>query len=170
MLITDACRLSAENWRVLGDDPVERICRGPLNGGRIGFGEQDLPAELAVQRYRHRAPVLCQGSNLISRNCQKSAPMSERKILGALAGWKRNKSENGTVITLQVARSSSAFSEKSFDLVTIALNDRQLRSFTRDLQRAAADRKIELHGVPRRLSRITSRIMRWRRAISRPSR
>lgn len=96
--------------------------------------------------------------------------MGQMKIIGALAGWKRDKSENGTVITLQVAQNSSAFSEKSFDLVAIALNDRQLRSFTRDLQRAAADRKIKLHGAPKRFTRIALRIVRWMRAISRPSR
>lgn len=96
--------------------------------------------------------------------------MGHISIIGALAGWKRSKSENGTVITLQVARNSSAFDEKSFDVVAIALNDRQLRSFVRDLQRAAVDRQIELWGKPKRLTRLASRIKGWKRAISRPSR
>ncbi|WP_336972323.1 hypothetical protein [Sphingobium aromaticiconvertens] len=93
--------------------------------------------------------------------------MGHIRIVGALAGWKRDKSENGTVITLQVARDSSAFDEKSFDLVAIALNDRQLRSFARDLQRAAEDRQIKLWGKQKRFTRLVSQIMR---AISRPLR
>lgn len=96
--------------------------------------------------------------------------MGHIKIIGALAGWKRDKSENGTIITFQVARNSAAFDEKSFDMVAIALNDRQLRSFTRDLQRAAADRQIKLWGKPKRFTRLAAQITRWRRAISRPSR
>ncbi|MBO9603697.1 MAG: hypothetical protein J7496_14435 [Novosphingobium sp.] len=63
---------------------------------------------------------------------------------GALAGWRRTPSGHGIVLTLQVAESVAAFERKEFDRVELALNDRQLRSLARDLERAARSRGMDL--------------------------
>ncbi len=63
---------------------------------------------------------------------------------GILAGWKRRPGNNGILLTLQVAKDQAAYIEKNLDLVEVALNDRQLRSLARDLERAAASRGITL--------------------------
>lgn len=62
-------------------------------------------------------------------------------------GWKREASENGIIISLQLLTPESASRDRHFDHVSIALNDRQLRSLTRDLQRAATERGIQLWAV-----------------------
>ena len=63
---------------------------------------------------------------------------------GALGGWKRTTSEHGIRLTLQVAPSVEEFRARQFGHVEIALNDRQLRSLTRDLVRASRERDLEL--------------------------
>lgn len=63
---------------------------------------------------------------------------------GALAGWKRDPSEHGVILTVQVARSTEDFDQHNFDVARVALNDRQLRSLARDLARAARERGIDL--------------------------
>jgi len=63
---------------------------------------------------------------------------------GALAGWKRDKTDHGMILTLQVARSSDDYQQRRFDVARMALNDRQLRSLARDLARAARERGIDL--------------------------
>lgn len=63
---------------------------------------------------------------------------------GALGGWKRSPSEHGIRLTLQVAPSVEEFHERRFGHVEIALNDRQLRSLTRDLMRASRERDLTL--------------------------
>jgi hypothetical protein len=81
---------------------------------------------------------------------------------GALAGWKRRPTEHGFLMTLQVAASTEAYRARDFDVVEVALNDRQLRSLARDLHRAAQARGIELsaqHGA-RRWERLRTP---WRR-------
>lgn len=64
---------------------------------------------------------------------------------GALAGWKRDMREDGLVLTLQVAQSVEEFRDRQFDIVLLSMNDRQLRSLTRDLTRASQERRIPLH-------------------------
>jgi hypothetical protein len=85
--------------------------------------------------------------------------MSENKVVarGALAGWKRAETEQSCLLTLQVARSTEAFQLRDFDLVEIAMNDRQLRSLARDLIRAADERGLSLWGRPTLKERITGR-------------
>jgi hypothetical protein len=65
-------------------------------------------------------------------------------LRGALAGWRRHSTEHGCMLIMQVAGSAEDFSSKQFDKVEIALNDRQLRSLTRDLMRASSERGIQL--------------------------
>ena len=74
--------------------------------------------------------------------------MERQRLVGALLGWKRNPSENGTVITLQVLAVDSPEDRKPID-VSVALNDRQIRSFARDMQRAANARGITLWARPK---------------------
>lgn len=63
---------------------------------------------------------------------------------GALAGWSRHETRHGIVMTLQIATSAEAFHQRQFDEVNVVLNERQLRSFARDLARSAKTRGIEL--------------------------
>ncbi len=67
---------------------------------------------------------------------------------GALVGWKRVGTATGVVVTMQLAGSSSDFRDGEWDTVRMSLNDRQLRSFARDLARAAEARGIDLFGKP----------------------
>lgn len=67
-----------------------------------------------------------------------------REMLGALAGWKRCASNQGIILTLQVARDTDHYKNGVFTRVHLALNDRQLRSLTRDLTRAATERGVDL--------------------------
>ncbi len=83
--------------------------------------------------------------------------MERQRLVGALLGWKRDPSENGTVITLQVLALDPAEGRKPVD-VSVALNDRQIRSLARDLQRAADARGITLWARPK-----------WWRAIFSPA-
>jgi hypothetical protein len=78
-------------------------------------------------------------------------------VRGALVGWRRSDSDNGAVLRLQVARTSADFREHSYDRIEIALNDRQLRSFTRDMVRAAQDRHIRLFARRSLLNRLLGR-------------
>lgn len=70
--------------------------------------------------------------------------MHRQPIVGALIGWKREQSEHGIVISFQLITPEAAAHDGGCDRVSLALNDRQLRSLTRDLQRAAAERGIRL--------------------------
>jgi len=63
---------------------------------------------------------------------------------GALAGWARQETRHGVVMTLQIATSAEAFRQRQFDEVNVVLNERQLRSLARDLARSAEARGIEL--------------------------
>lgn len=67
-----------------------------------------------------------------------------QRVVGALGGWKRRPAAHGVLLTLQVAPSAEAFRTSAFDLVELALNDRQLRSLARDLTRAAGERGLKL--------------------------
>jgi len=95
--------------------------------------------------------------------------MSQRKeinrmqlpITGGLVGWKRTDATHGCVIILQIATERSQFYDGKAQQVSVVLNDRQLRSFTRDLQRAATKRKLQLWARPnliRRLLRLTPKL------------
>lgn len=70
--------------------------------------------------------------------------MDDPLVRGALVGWRQATSEHGAVLRLQVARSVADARERSFDKIEIALNDRQLRSFARDLVRTARQRDLKL--------------------------
>jgi hypothetical protein len=70
--------------------------------------------------------------------------MTIRRVIGALVGWKWEPTESGVIVRLQVAESRDAYAERRFDMVDIALNERQLRSLARDLTRAAEQRGIAL--------------------------
>ena len=76
--------------------------------------------------------------------------MDELNLSGALVGWKRTNSLNGIVLTVQLARTQTALAEQNLDNISLAMNDRQLRSLARDLQRAARDRGIDLWAKPSR--------------------
>lgn len=67
-----------------------------------------------------------------------------REMLGALAGWKRCASKDGIILTLQVAGDTEHYNRGIFMRVHLAVNDRQLRSLTRDLTRAATERGVDL--------------------------
>jgi hypothetical protein len=69
---------------------------------------------------------------------------------GALVGWKRQPTEHGCVLTIQLAASSRDFNDRNFDVVHLSMNERQLRSLARDLARAADDRGLLLWARPRR--------------------
>ena len=69
-------------------------------------------------------------------------------ITGALAGWKRQSSRHGILLTLQVASTISHHVQRDFAVVNLALNDRQLRSLARDLARASRERGLELFARP----------------------
>ncbi|WP_203310019.1 MULTISPECIES: hypothetical protein [Sphingomonas] len=71
------------------------------------------------------------------------------EMAGALAGWRRNRTRGGTVLTLQIADSAEGFRQGSYTKLHLALNDRQLRSLARDLYRATDEKGITLF-APRR--------------------
>jgi hypothetical protein len=71
--------------------------------------------------------------------------MAESELIaGALAGWNRTMTTYGCVLTLQVGETEEQFETHDYQRVLVALNDRQLRSLARDLQRAAEFRGIKL--------------------------
>lgn len=67
---------------------------------------------------------------------------SSNDVYGALAGWKFTPSANGFVITMQIAESVESWKNHDYANVKIALNDRQIRSLARDL-----DRKVKSRGL-----------------------
>jgi hypothetical protein len=76
---------------------------------------------------------------------------------GALAGWKHRETPSGLVLTLQIAADAEAFRERRFEVVQMALNERQLRSLARDLARATMRRGIDLFARPSLWGRLTGR-------------
>jgi len=66
------------------------------------------------------------------------------EISGALIGWARQSSRHGIIITLQVVHNASDYKDHRFHTVSVALNERQLRSLARDLARAARSRGLSL--------------------------
>lgn len=75
--------------------------------------------------------------------------MARNTTVGALKGWERTPSEHGTIITLWILTPEAAQSDNEADKVSMALNDRQIRSLARDLARAASDRSITLQADTR---------------------
>jgi hypothetical protein len=61
-----------------------------------------------------------------------------------VAGWRREQSANGIVLTVQLAFTRQQADERRWEKLPLVLNDRQLRSLTRDLTRAAQERGIRL--------------------------
>lgn len=78
-------------------------------------------------------------------------------IAGALAGWQRTMTNYGCVLTIQIGESEEQFETHEYQRVLVALNDRQLRSLARDLQRAAETRGIKLWGKPGFFARLFRR-------------
>lgn len=76
--------------------------------------------------------------------------MEEDRTAGArsLIGWKRQRTLNGIVLTMQLVRTVEDVRTGQIAEMNIALNDRQLRSLARDLTRAAGERGIELFYRP----------------------
>jgi hypothetical protein len=74
---------------------------------------------------------------------------------GALVGWKRLSADQSCLLTLQVANSAKAYREREFDLVELALNQRQLRSLARDLCRAAGEQGVPVWGKPNFWERVS---------------
>lgn len=76
--------------------------------------------------------------------------MAGNRMAAALIGWKRSLSDHGIILSLQLASSREDAQNREFDSVSLALNDRQLRSLARDLQRAADERGLKLWANRRR--------------------
>jgi len=83
-----------------------------------------------------------------------------------LVGWKRTETEHGCVLTLQLARTGSDFAEQKHLRTTFVMNERQLRSFARDLTRAANERGIELFSRPPWWRRLLRRLRDGRDATA----
>ncbi len=79
---------------------------------------------------------------------------------GALVGWRQEKSDHGMVLRLQVARSLDDYRERGLDRIDLALNDRQLRSLTRDLVRMSDSRDLSLFAPNGMLQRLRRRLGR----------
>jgi len=97
----------------------------------------------------------------MSARKEGDAKHMELPITGGLVGWKRIDAAHGCVLVLQIAAERSQFYDGKAQQVSVVLNDRQLRSFTRDLQRAATKRNLQLWAKPnllRRLLRLTPKL------------
>jgi hypothetical protein len=70
------------------------------------------------------------------------------RLSGALIGWERRRSRHGVVMTLQIVENAVQYQDHRYHHVTMALNDRQLRSLARDLARAARSRGLDLRARP----------------------
>jgi len=81
-------------------------------------------------------------------------------ISGALIGWARHSSRHGVVMTLQIVQNAAEYQDHRYHRVSMALNDRQLRSLARDLARAARGRGISLRSKPPLRKRIWQRLRR----------
>jgi hypothetical protein len=69
-------------------------------------------------------------------------------VTGPLIGWRREPSDHGIILVLQVVENREQARRKDFTHVNLALNDRQLRSLTRDLIRASESRGLSLASKP----------------------
>jgi len=65
-------------------------------------------------------------------------------VTGALIGWERRGARHGVILTLQIVENAAQYQDHRYHRVTMALNDRQLRSMARDLARAARSRGLDL--------------------------
>jgi hypothetical protein len=83
--------------------------------------------------------------------------------VGALAGWSWAESPGGITLKLQLAASVEDFRNREFRHAIVSLNDRQLRSLTRDLTRAATKRRLQLYPQPSWWQRIGRAIRILRR-------
>ena len=82
-------------------------------------------------------------------------PRRKQDISGALLDWERRGSTHGVIVTLNIAESGMG---GGFHRVSMALNDRQLRALTRDLNKAARARGIVVE-IPKPLrTRLWNRI------------
>ncbi|WP_214622096.1 hypothetical protein [Sphingobium nicotianae] len=79
-------------------------------------------------------------------------------MTGALIGWERRGSRHGVVMTLQIVENAAQYQDHRYHRVSVALNDRQLRSMARDLARAARSRGLDLRARPPLRARIWTRL------------
>jgi hypothetical protein len=68
--------------------------------------------------------------------------MTTGHVVGSLAGWKRQVGSNGCVFKLQVAESQADMQQGVYRDVIVAMNDIQIGSFAREMQRAANRRGV----------------------------
>ena len=78
--------------------------------------------------------------------------MDKEHLIGALLGWKRTRSLHGIVLTMQIAEVGAPIPDGNLDKVSVSMNDRQLRSLARDLERAAFERGIQLRAPAKRFA------------------
>jgi len=84
--------------------------------------------------------------------------MASEFLAGSLAGWKRQVGSNGCVFKLQVAESHTDMQQGVFRDVIIAMDDIQIGSFAREMQRTAEKRGITVWAKkPGFLSRLLGR-------------
>lgn len=79
-----------------------------------------------------------------------------------LVGWKRDISDHGIILTMQVADTAQDAQRRHYHKVSLVLNERQLRSFTRDLVRASALRGLDVFHEPRGWRRLFHLVFRRR--------
>lgn len=82
-------------------------------------------------------------------------PRRKQDISGALLEWERRGSTHGVIVTLHIAESGMG---GGFHRVSMALNDRQLRALTRDLNKASRARGIVVEAPKPLHTRLWNRI------------
>jgi hypothetical protein len=75
--------------------------------------------------------------------------MPRKSIVGALLGWKRTPSQHGIVLTMQVLSPKASTYGREYDSISVALNDRQICSLVRDLNRAVQERGLRVGAKPK---------------------
>jgi hypothetical protein len=83
------------------------------------------------------------------------------ELTGALIGWERRTSSHGVTVTMQIVENAKQYQDRRYHRVTMALNDRQLRSLARDLARAALSRGLDLRSRPS----LPKRFLLWSKAL-----
>lgn len=87
-----------------------------------------------------------------------------QQLTGALAGWRRTRTDHGIILSLQIAASADDVRSQRLGRVDVALNERQLRSLARDLVRAAEQRDIQVFARKPWWRKGLERLKRLRRA------
>lgn len=85
-------------------------------------------------------------------------PVPRPRTPAIVAGWRREQSANGIVLTMQIAFTRQQADKRNWEKLPLVLNDRQLRSLTRDLTRAAQERGIRLFATAPWWRRLLTRL------------